>query len=116
MSFVYSDHLKGQLGLGDTKDRSSPVLLESMTGIYATEAACGTHHTAILTRKFISIEPADTPKGDGEVYTFGCGFHARLGHGDNKHLSFPRIVTTLRGKRIIQIACGGMFSACVSST
>jgi hypothetical protein len=73
-----------------------------MGTIKIAESACGTSHTALLTRT-------------GEVYTFGCGTAGRLGHGDSKFLQTPKVVTTLRGKRITQIACGGWFTVCLSS-
>lgn len=53
--------------------------------------------------------------GTSEVYTFGCGSYGRLGHGDHKHQNFPKVVAALRGKPIIQVACGGWFTFCLSS-
>lgn len=100
-AFSWGCNRYGQLGLGDTRDRSTPQVIP-MEGIKIAESACGTFHSALLTRT-------------GEVYTFGCGSAGRLGHGDSKYLQSPKVVTTLRGKRITQIACGAWFTICVSS-
>ena len=60
-------------------------------------ASCGTVHSALLTRY-------------GSAYTFGDGRHGRLGHGYERDEAIPRLVTSLLGMRITQIACGSDFT------
>ena len=43
---------------------------------------------------------------NGELYTWGRGNYGRLGHGSSEDSSFPSLVSTLKGHRIIDIACG----------
>jgi alpha-tubulin suppressor-like RCC1 family protein len=52
----------------------------------------------------------------GEVYTFGCGKDARLGHGqsiDVPNQDIPRLVAGLRGKPVTHIAVGEYHMAAV---
>jgi alpha-tubulin suppressor-like RCC1 family protein len=72
-----------------------------MRGTKIEQVACGSYHSVLLSHF-------------GEVYTFGCGSFGRLGHGDHKHLSLPRIVASLRGKQIIKVSCGSWFTICLS--
>ena len=73
----------GQLGLGDTNDRSCPVLVEPLRARGGVEhIACGSGHTVILT-------------SDGNVLTWGRGDDGRLGHGDNGWKYVPRVVEAL---------------------
>eukprot|EP01114_Cavostelium_apophysatum_P023701 TRINITY_DN9013_c0_g1_i1.p1 TRINITY_DN9013_c0_g1~~TRINITY_DN9013_c0_g1_i1.p1 ORF type:complete len:439 (-),score=51.20 TRINITY_DN9013_c0_g1_i1:51-1367(-) len=93
----------GQLGLGDTTSRSTPTLIEAVKSVKMKNSACGLQHTALLTYT-------------GEIHTFGCGSFGRLGLGDHKHQLFPVVVAALRGKFILQVSCGGWFTAAVGNT
>jgi regulator of chromosome condensation len=52
----------------------------------------------------------------GEVLTFGSGDCGQLAHGidedDDLVVKFPRIVYSLRDKKVCGIACGGLHNAC----
>lgn len=50
----------------------------------------------------------------GEVYAWGRGLSGELGVGEKKHSDEPVQVEGLRGKKVIQISCGG--SACAAVT
>jgi len=93
----------GQLGLGDKRNRFAPVLIESLVRFHVNivEVSCGTQHSLILS-------------SNGDVFSFGCGSFGRLGHGDHKHQLSPKVIVALRGKKIIQIGCGGWFSVFLS--
>ncbi|PRP87030.1 putative uvb-resistance protein uvr8 [Planoprotostelium fungivorum] len=96
--------LLGQLGHGDTAHRKIPTAIEALKSVEAIDVACGTQHSVVLT--------VDSPEGD--VFTFGCGSLGRLGHGDNNHLTSPKVVSSLRGKRILQIGAGNWYTMALS--
>merc|ERR1740130_2277666 len=67
-----------KLGLGDTKDRETPVLVEALAGVPISHVACGKYHSVALSAA-------------GDVYACGFGgsfFNGAggLGHGDRKQL------------------------------
>ena len=50
----------------------------------------------------------------GEVYSWGHGGEGRLGHGDEKHVFRPQIISALEGYAVKSIACGGFHTvACM---
>lgn len=61
--------------------------------------ACGDLQTMVVT-------------ADGGLWTFGCGYHGRLGHGDVQNRLIPTRVEALRfgGAKIVMVACGGAHS------
>ena len=60
----------GNLGHGDTRDRSTPTRIEAFRGHHVVMVACGAKHTLALARY-------------GEVYSFGHGDNGRLGVADS---------------------------------
>ena len=54
----------------------------------------------------------------GEVLTFGSGDCGQLAHGMDKDedmmVKFPRVVYSLRDKKVCQVACGGLHNAVVT--
>jgi len=63
--------------------------------------ASGDNHVVAMTR-------------DGRVYSWGVGKNGRLGLGRNdRDQSTPQEIEGLRGRAIVQIACGPTSSACV---
>ena len=44
---------------------------------------------------------------DGEVYSWGEAEDAKLGHGNRTPCDRPRVIESLRGKEIVDIAAGG---------
>lgn len=83
----------GQLGFGDTEDRSYPMNLKALNQLKASYIACGENFTAVLTQ-------------DGGVFTFGAGMYGQLGHGQLGHEYLPRKIPDLMGSQVTQIACG----------
>lgn len=55
--------------------------------------ACGNAHSLLLTNA-------------GFVFSFGIGADGRLGHSDYEDLIEPKMIYTLMGLRVTQIACG----------
>ena len=66
--------------------------------------ACGSWHTAAVTEA-------------GSLFTWGCGFRGRLGHGGaGRDEGRPRLVSVLSGKRVTHVACGEWHTAAVVDT
>lgn len=52
---------------------------------------------------------------DGKVFSWGEGEDGKLGHGNRLSLDRPRMIESLKSKRIRDIACGSSHSAAISS-
>ncbi|XP_042325644.1 E3 ISG15--protein ligase HERC5-like [Sceloporus undulatus] len=91
--FSWGKNVFGQLGLGDTQDRYSPMHVKALEHKKTVFISCGGEHTAVLSK-------------DGLVCTFGAGSHGQLGHNSTRNELFPRLVAELFGARVSQIACG----------
>ncbi|KYQ94330.1 hypothetical protein DLAC_04627 [Tieghemostelium lacteum] len=92
----------GQLGHNDKENRSQPKLLEIQTTAIIKDVNCGSQHSFLLTQF-------------GEVFSFGCGTHGRLGHGDELPRYTPTPIPSLLGKQIAQLSGGLMHSAAVDN-
>eukprot|EP00697_Spironema_sp_BW2_P009135 gnl/Spiro4/23933_TR11850_c0_g1_i1.p1 gnl/Spiro4/23933_TR11850_c0_g1~~gnl/Spiro4/23933_TR11850_c0_g1_i1.p1 ORF type:complete len:459 (-),score=33.35 gnl/Spiro4/23933_TR11850_c0_g1_i1:152-1528(-) len=82
------------LGIGDDFLRSAnpPQAVPGLAGV--VQVCCGQDHTLALT-------------ADGEVYGWGSNCFGQLGLGDKvAGHSVPHPVAALRGRKIVQIACG----------
>ena len=72
---------------------------EMMKEMEWEQLTCGCHHTVGITR-------------DGNMYSWGYGFDGQLGHGKRNDVGVPKLVTTsLIGKRVVHVACGGRHTA-----
>ena len=58
----------GQLGLGDSIDRTSPCVVLLPEQAHVQQLACGWRHTLAVTQ-------------DGRVFSWGRGVNGQLGHG-----------------------------------
>ena len=94
--FTWGEGSHGMLGHGDTSDQLAPRLVEGLAGIACKQVACSEYHSVVLTQC-------------GKVYTFGCGEHGQLGHGDVNDKHLPTLVQALETKEIIQVQCGGKY-------
>ncbi|GAU89958.1 hypothetical protein RvY_02448 [Ramazzottius varieornatus] len=83
----------GQLGLGDTINRSSFTAIESLCSQRVAYVCCGQEHSVALTL-------------DGGVFTFGAGGMGQLGHGQISNDQVPRKIFELMGSQVTQIAAG----------
>ena len=81
-----------KLGLGDTKDRETPVLVEALADVPIARVACGKYHSAALT-------------ASGDVYAWGLGDSGQLGLGKTKATT-PTKVEGLSGIGVTQLSCG----------
>ena len=87
----------GQLGLGDSKDRMVPSLVNELTGHTVVEIATGKSHTLFLT-------------SEGKVLAAGSNDHGQLGQGKKSAgLETPQLVQH-EGPSITSVAAGADFS------
>ncbi|XP_034144249.1 RCC1 domain-containing protein 1 [Esox lucius] len=70
--------------------------------LLAISLALGTQHAVLLS-------------ASGVVYTWGCGSHGQLGHGDLSPEEEPRALEALMGLQMSSVAAGGWHSVCISA-
>jgi len=82
----------GQLGHGDTTNRSTPTKITSLSDVVAI--AAGGHHSLVVL-------------GNGDVYSFGSNLSGQLGHGDTEHRHAPtKIVPLSDWVGVVAVAAG----------
>ncbi|XP_050578084.1 E3 ubiquitin-protein ligase HERC2 [Bombus affinis] len=91
--FSWGEGEDGKLGHGNSVSLDKPRLIESLKSKRIRDIACGSGHSAAIT-------------SSGELYTWGLGEYGRLGHGDTATQMKPKLVQSLVGQRVIQVACG----------
>jgi alpha-tubulin suppressor-like RCC1 family protein len=83
-----------KLGVGDTRDRETPTVVEALKDVPIVQVACGKYHTAALS-------------ADGDVYAWGLESSGQLGLGSRStKASTPVKVDGLCGRGITQLSCG----------
>ena len=92
----------GQLGHGDEDNQHTPKRVEALASTCVRALACGAFHTAALT-------------SDGAVYTWGECDHGQLGHGDTDDQHTPKRVEALVSVSVRALACGGFYTAALTS-
>ena len=97
--FCWGSGEDGQLGLGSRESFRSPMMVElgGLGALRVTQVVCGGRHTLVLT-------------SNGLVFSWGRGFHGRLGHGDDSSLDAPKVIGALSGMRIVKIGAGAQHS------
>lgn len=90
--WTWGRNFAGQLGLGDTTNRSSPVQVGSASNWLTV--ACGYNHTGAITT-------------NGTLYMWGGNAQGQLGLGDTNNRSSPTQVGAL--SIWTQVACGGQY-------
>eukprot|EP01094_Clydonella_sp_ATCC50884_P022932 TRINITY_DN5381_c1_g2_i1.p1 TRINITY_DN5381_c1_g2~~TRINITY_DN5381_c1_g2_i1.p1 ORF type:complete len:238 (+),score=32.88 TRINITY_DN5381_c1_g2_i1:71-715(+) len=92
--YACGDNLEGELGLGDTANRSKLEQVALPRGMHARHVQCGMFCTMAV-------------MGDGSVYSCGENDHGGLGLGDDeKRFKFERVMLP-EGKRVRDMRCGG---------
>ncbi|TSK42064.1 E3 ubiquitin-protein ligase HERC2 [Bagarius yarrelli] len=83
----------GKLGRGGSDGCKSPKLVEKLQDLDMVKVCCGSQFSVALTK-------------DGQVYTWGKGDNQRLGHGTDEHVRYPKLLDSLQGKKVVDIAVG----------
>ena len=101
--FAWGSNDFGQLGVGDTEDRSVPTQVTGLQGKQVVHVAAGNRHTICTT-------------ADGSVFTWGDGESGKLGLGDDRSNKLvPALVRgELQNKAVVQVAAGDHHSICVA--
>nr|CAD7434708.1 unnamed protein product [Timema monikensis] len=99
--FGWGNTVNGELGLGGIEEEQilSPRELKFSKATQVQQVACGTNHTAVVTK-------------DGQVYTCGSNDYSQLGH--NKPRKRLEQVDGLSAYVINNVACGMAHSVAVN--
>ena len=95
---AWGDNEYGQLGDGTTTDRSTPTVVEGLTGVVAVEAGDG-----------FSMALTDS----GEVYAWGRNNSGVLGDGTTESRSTPALVTGLSD--VVDLSVGMAFAVALTA-
>ncbi|XP_034934449.1 E3 ubiquitin-protein ligase HERC2 [Chelonus insularis] len=93
--FSWGDGDYGKLGRGGSDGSNLPKIVDKLLDIDVVKVYCGGQFSAALTAQ-------------GEVYTWGRGTAYRLGHGNEEHVRYPKLVEGLKGKKVIELAVGSV--------
>mmetsp|Transcript_7939 Transcript_7939/g.10370 ORF Transcript_7939/g.10370 Transcript_7939/m.10370 type:complete len:414 (-) Transcript_7939:2197-3438(-) len=101
--FTFGSNDYGQLGHGNSVNRyeMSPKLVSALSNEKVVQVAAGDYHAACVTV-------------EGKVYTWGMGKDGQTGHNDKMDISRPKLVSRLKGEKVIRIACGGGHTCAIS--
>ncbi|XP_051986313.1 E3 ubiquitin-protein ligase HERC2-like [Xyrauchen texanus] len=83
----------GKLGRGGSDGCKTPKLVEKLQDLDIVKVCCGSQFSVALNK-------------DGQVYTWGKGDNQRLGHGTDEHVRYPKLLDSLQGKSVVDIAVG----------
>lgn len=92
----------GRLGIGGTDSVAVPTLIESLQHVFIKKVAVnsGGKHCLALS-------------SDNEVFSWGEGEDGKLGHNNRDSYDRPKLIESLSGLGIIDIACGSAHSSAV---
>ena len=94
--FSWGDGDYGKLGRGGCDCSQTPkMIVDKLLDVKVVKVYCGGQFSAALT-------------AEGEVYTWGKGNAYRLGHGNENHVRYPKLVESLKHKRVIDLAVGSV--------
>lgn len=100
--FGWGRNEKGQLGLGDTKDRKCPALVAELTGHKVVKVATGKNHSLFLT-------------DEGRVLACGDNKNGQSAGGSGVSVNTKPMAVVYDGPPAVKVACGGDFSVILDS-
>ena len=92
----------GALGHGDDQDQWQPTKVETLAGRRVVAVSAGREHSLALT-------------ADGAIWSWGCGGHGRLGHGDEQRRLPPKQVEAFAGQRVVALSAGRCHSIALTA-
>ncbi|XP_011304625.1 E3 ubiquitin-protein ligase HERC2 [Fopius arisanus] len=95
--FSWGDGDYGKLGRGGSDGSKIPKIVDKLLDVNVTKVYCGGQFSAALTAQ-------------GEIYTWGKGSAYRLGHGNEDHVRYPKMIESrkLKGKRVKELSVGNV--------
>eukprot|EP00899_Mesostigma_viride_P022183 jgi/Mesvir1/3149/Mv16314-RA.1 len=102
---VWGSNVFGQLGTGDSKDRTKPTVLNAFRQARVESIAAGMHSSFAIT-----AEP------EPHVYAWGFNDNFELGLGEGIARNSPQIIHGLEGRNITMLAPGGYHVLAASSS
>ena len=122
--YTWGDGSFGKLGHGDTRGRPEPQLVHEFVQKKVSYIACGWSNTAAITGLFALISAnlesnlviVSSKEAKGGLYTWGMGKYGRLGLGDEMDQYKPKLVYSLLGQKVKQVALGERHTAAVCGT
>lgn len=103
--YACGEGTNGRLGLGHNNNIGTPRPIPFLSQYVIKKVAVhsGGKHAMALTL-------------DGKVFSWGEGEDGKLGHGNRLNLDKPRMIESLKSKKIRDIACGSSHSAAITSS
>lgn len=97
--YAFGQNTYGELGTGDTNNRTAPTLITNPLGKTVKDIACGDNHTIMLMT-------------DGTVYATGYNEYGQLclGNTNTANCNTLTQITALDGKTPNLVACGGDYT------
>jgi len=97
----------GQLGIGSTDEKYSPIALPSMAGKVFTKVSAGANHTCGIS--------------DGRLYCWGLNSNGQLGIGNTTNYSTPQLVTSFGGTpytsvRVTEVSAGATGTCAIANS
>jgi len=100
--YTWGGGMYGKLGHGNESGHSTPKRVEALVGVTVSKIACGSRHTAIVTKT-------------GKVYSWGDKENGVAGHGDTEgHQYTPKLLEKLCTERVVQISACGFHTGCLT--
>ncbi|XP_039124804.1 protein RCC2 [Dioscorea cayenensis subsp. rotundata] len=99
--YTWGRNEKGQLGHGDTRQRSLPTIVSQLSKYQIVTAGAGRNHTVVVT-------------DDGKSYSFGWNKHGQLGSGSLRNEIEPSPVLC-QVPQVTNAVCGADFTVWLSS-
>ncbi|XWS30621.1 hypothetical protein CRYUN_Cryun23aG0001500 [Craigia yunnanensis] len=112
--FTYGDGTFGVLGHGNTQSLLQPKAVESLKGLWVKSVSCGPWHTAAIAE--IMTDRYKLNANGGKLFTWGDGDKGRLGHADRERKLLPTCVAQLVDFFFVQVSCGRMLTAVLTSS
>ena len=105
--FGFGTNYYGQLGLGDTERRTTPVELISLKGIKAKFVESGLQFTVLVTGLicFVSLWLLTCFKEDNKIFVWGINEYGELGLGDTENRTTPTELKSLTKVNVTSISC-----------
>lgn len=102
--YACGEGTNGRLGLGHNNNVSTPQQVPVINQYIVKKVAVhsGGKHALAITL-------------DGKIFSWGEGEDGKLGHGNRLTLEKPKMIESLKQKKIRDIACGSAHSAAISS-